>query len=341
METTAGKSEGIGINIINTTATISGVEYKVIRVINVSKDSPAEAAGMLTGDLIYAVGDVKNDPSGAVTVQELGYDMALKKLQGESGSVAVFTVLRPKDGGYEMLDAFHITRSPITTSSVYYHRFADSNVGIVKIVQFDLTTPKQFSNAVDSLRQAGCDRFVFDVRYNPGGDLRSIAAVLSYFLSEGDVLIRTKNKAGDESISKVEEVTYSGDYTDCSVSKADIGKYRGLKSVVLCNQNTASAAELFTATFRDYALGTTVGVTTFGKGSMQSILPLSYYGYGGALKLTTAMYYSAKDLNGYDGIGITPDVVIELSEEAAKQGIYEIADKDDNQLMKAIEELNK
>lgn len=332
MDTSAGKSEGIGINIINTTVEVSGVEYKVFRVINVMKNSPAAESGVKLGDMIWAVGVGENVES----LNVLGYDVALKRLQGPAGTQAEFTVLRVKGEGFEQIP-FSIARRSVTTTSVYSHKSTvDPKVGIVKIVQFDLTTPTQFSQAVDELLAAGCDRFVFDVRYNPGGDLASIEAVLSYFLSEGDVLIRIKTKDGEEETSRVKPVSYSGNYASCSVTKDDIGKYKDLKAAVLCNGSTASAAELFTATFRDYGLSPIVGETTFGKGSMQSIMPLDRYGYSGALKLTTAMYFSAKDEEGYDGVGIAPDHAVALSEAAKNKNVYEITDEEDDQLMKAI-----
>ena len=334
---TAGNSEGIGINIINTTAQVSGYEYKVIRVINVMDGSPAEEAGMQVGDLIWAAG-IGED---AETVHELGYDMALTKLKGAAGTVAEFTALRPDGDGYTPME-FKITRGAVTTSSVYYHKLeSDPTVGVIKLLQFDLTLPKQFSAAIDELTAEGCTKFVFDVRYNPGGDLRSIQAVLSYFLEEGDILIRTKDNSGEEEISTVAPVAYSGDYEGCSVSREDIGKYADLSAVILCNGSTASAAELFVATFRDYDKldVTIVGTTTFGKGSMQSIMPLYYYGFDGALKLTTAMYYPASG-NGYEGEGITPDVTVELNEDAANKNIYELSDAEDNQLQAALEYLN-
>ena len=332
----AGSSEGIGINVINTTAVYDGVEYSVFRIINVMKDSPAEKAGIKVGDAVFGVGVGES----METVHALGYDVALSKLQGGADTLAQLTVRRGADSSYETLP-FEITRAKVTTTSVYAHALAtDPTVGIVRIVQFDLTTPTQFCEAVDGLLASGCTKFVFDVRYNPGGDLCSIEALLSYFLDEDDILIQTRKKSGEEEISRVKEVTYSGNYAGCSVKKSDIGKYQDLTKVILCNGSTASAAELFTATFRDYDKlnATIVGTTTFGKGSMQQIMPLMYYGYEGALKLTVAMYYPASG-EGYDGVGITPDVVVELSEAAASKNIYELADADDNQLQKALEYL--
>ncbi len=331
--TNAGDSEGIGINVINHTVSVEGVSYDVFLVINVSKNSPAEKVGVKVGDMVYAVGLGTN----AQTVTELGYDVAIAKLQGAAGTDAQFGVFRLNGDTYETKE-FTVTRAKVTTTSVYYHpSVQNKKVGIIKIVQFDLTTPKQFSEAMDSLIKQGCERFVFDVRYNPGGDLRSIEAVLSYFLEEEDVIIRTVNAEGASEISYVKEISYGGAYADCSVSEADIGKYRGVEAVVLCNESTASAAELFAATFRDYQLGTLVGTTTFGKGSMQSIFSLEPYGYSGALKMTTAMYYPAKGDN-YHGVGIVPHVSVELSEEAAKKNIYLLTDEEDNQLQKALEQ---
>ena len=130
-------------------------------------------------------------------------------------------------------------------------------------------------------------------------------------------------------------VSYGGSYAECSVSQSDIGKYRGFKAAVLCNQSTASAAELFAASFRDYGLGTLVGETTFGKGCMQTTFSLEPY-YGGALKLTTAMYYPPLG-DDYHGKGVVPDVLEPLDEEAAKKNVYLLSDEEDNQLQKALE----
>ena len=331
LKSNVGDSEGIGINVANDTVLLEGVSHSVFHVINVSTDSPAAKAGLLPGDYIYAVG--KGD--GAKTVSELGYDVALAHLRGAAGTQAEFRVYRQTESGYESLD-FSITRAQVRTTSVYFHQSEQNpRVGIVKIVQFDLTAPTQFSNAMDSLIALGCDQFVFDVRYNPGGDLRSIEAVLSYFLEEDDVILRTVDSQDHWQISKVMPVTYAGSYAECSVSKSDIGKYRGFKAAVLCNAGTASAAELFAATFRDYGIGTLVGETTFGKGCMQTTFSLAPY-YGGALKLTTAMYYPPIGDN-YHGKGVTPHVTVALDEEAASKNVYLLSDEEDNQLQKALE----
>ena len=329
----AGRMYGIGVNVINSKVTVDGREYLVLKIINVMKDSPAQEEGLRAGDMIaYAgVGEARQ------SVEQLGgYDEILRKLKGEENTKAEFTVFRKNGDTYEEKE-FKVTRRQVTTESVYYRvSELDNKVGVIKITSFELKTPVQFCDAVEELKKQGCDKFVIDVRYNPGGYEISVAAVLSYFLDEGDVYIRTKNNNEVITEKRVGVVSdLEGDYATCNVSKEDIGKYKDLDMVVLCNENTASAGELFTATFRDYGLGAIVGTTTFGKGKMQTTYTLAPFGLKGAVKFTTHMYYSAKS-EGYDGKGIEPDYRVELSKEAAEYNIYELPDQKDNQLQEAI-----
>ena len=185
----------------------------------------------------------------------------------------------------------------------------------------------------------GCDKFVFDVRNNPGGDLESIKAVLSFFLSEGDLIVSTKDKAGNERFDRVQVLKHEQSaYAGCDITKEDIGKFSNLEFTVITNGNTASAAELFTATMRDYELGIIVGQTTYGKGCMQSIFSLQYYGVEGGLKLTTQMYFPACG-ESYHGIGIAPHVPVELSQEAQEYNLYVLPEELDNQLQTAISQM--
>ncbi len=332
----AGRMYGIGVNIINSKVIVEGKEYSVLKIINVMKDSPAQEEGLRAGDMIAYTGIGDNRES----VEQLGYDEALRKLKGEENTKAEFTILRKNGDSYEEKE-FKVTRREVTTESVYSRvSTLDSKIGIIKITSFELKTPVQFSEAVETLKKQGCDKFVIDVRYNPGGYEISVAAILSYFLNEGDVYIRTKNDSETITEKKVGVVSdLEGDYATCNVSKEDIGKYKDLNMVVLCNENTASAGELFTATFRDYGLGAIVGTTTFGKGKMQTTYALAPFGLKGAVKFTTHMYYSAKS-EGYDLIGIKPDYAVELSAEAAEYNIYDLPDQKDNQLQEAIKHFN-
>ncbi|MCQ2427647.1 MAG: S41 family peptidase [Clostridia bacterium] len=327
-----GDSQGIGIGIIQ------DAENKCIKVISVYDGSPAEKAGLRTGDRIVKIGI----GASAEPINEMSYEAAVKRLQGPAGTTAEFTVARGDDLS-EILE-FSVPREHFTAQSVS-GRVSEltkdgKKIGIIKITGFDMTTPPQFCKAMDNLIAEGCEYYVFDVRYNPGGDLASITAVLSYLLRSGDVVIKTKDRSGNEEITYVKEVKYAetSAYSACSVTQNDIGKYRDRvfgKSAVLVNGNTASAAELFTSSLKDYGVSVIVGTKTYGKGSMQSIINLAYYGYTGAIKCTTKKYFPPVS-EGYDGIGIIPDVVVELDEKLKDKSIYDVSDSEDNQLGAAI-----
>lgn len=262
------------------------------------------------------------------------FQYTVSKLKGPEGTYAEFTVVRG-DTSYEM----RIQRAKVKTVSVTCKTsIRDSKVGIVSILQFDLTTPTQFKDCMDSLIKSGCTKFIFDVRNNPGGDLASVTAVLSTLLQKDDVILSTKDSSGLVEVTKVKVVTNSGDYATCNVTSGDIAKYSKYEMVVLANENSASAAELFTAALRDHDKALIVGVNTYGKGSVQSIIPLYYYGdqYYGAIKLTTKLYFPPCG-EGYDGgIGIAPDYPVELEGEAAEVHFYKLTEEIDNQLQKAV-----
>lgn len=264
------------------------------------------------------------------------FQYTISKLKGPENTFAEFVIDR--DGtSHDM----KIPRAKVKTVSVTAKTsIRDSKVGIISISQFDLTTPTQFKECMNSLIAQGCDKFVFDVRNNPGGDLASVVAVLSTLLQKDDVILSTKDQDKNIEITKVNTVTYNpnSNYSTCTVTESDIGKYRGYEFVVLANENSASAAELFTAVLRDHKLAQIVGVKTYGKGSVQSIIPLNYYGdsYQGALKLTTKLYFPPCG-EGYDGgIGITPNVAVELEGIAADTHFYKLTEDIDNQLQKAV-----
>lgn len=321
----AGELVGIGVSAIYNS------EYKAIEVVDVYEDSPALEKGLLPGDLIVSIKEDGKD----ITVAEIGYDVIINKIRGEEGTVVEFTVRRGKD--YSEKIEFSMTRKKIVSHSVTYHVCAtDAKVGIVRISQFDLTTPEQFSEAMDSLKAKGCDKFVLDVRYNPGGLLISVEAVLSYFLDEGQNIVYTENSLGNGSWSTVNVVDYKTEpYTKCNVTKEDIGKYKGLDVIVIANESTASAGELFTATLKEYGIAKFVGVNTYGKGSMQTTYSLAMYGLEGAIKMTTHLY-SPMSKQNYNGVGIKPDFDVPLDEALKKINRYKITDEQDNQLQYAI-----
>lgn len=306
-EESAGEMQGIGINIIYNT------DYSAIEVINVMPDSPALEAGVLPGDLIIAVGSGET----AQHVAELGYTPAVALLQGKAGTICEFTAVRGKN--YEETLVFAIERRYVTVETITYHAYEqDPTIGIVRIMEFDAVTPEQFFTAIDELSAIGVTKFVFDVRNNPGGDLGAICEVLDFILPEGPI-IRIKDKSGAESSIESGAEEFEA------------------PMVVLCNGSTASAAELFTSALMDYDKAVSIGDVTYGKGSMQSILPISD---GSGIKLTTRMYFPPFS-EGYDGIGITPDIEVEMAEELKNVNLYKISDEEDTQLQRAIQYINE
>ena len=264
------------------------------------------------------------------------FQYAVANLKGPEGTYAKFTVDRD---GKEI--EMEIQRAKVKTVSVTCKTsIKDSSIGIVSISQFDLTTPVQFKECMDKLVAQGCNKFIFDVRNNPGGDLASLVAVVSTLLEKDDVILTTKDSSGKVETTKVKTVNYSvsSGYSTCNVTNSDIGKYKGYDFVVLANENSASAAELFTANLRDHGLAQIVGTKTYGKGSVQSIVDLSAYGseYYGGLRLTTKLYFPPCG-EGYDGgIGIEPNYNVELEGKAAETHFYKLTEEIDNQLQKAV-----
>ena len=322
MSENSGALVGVGITVVES------LDPAGIAIVGVMPGSPAEAAGVLAGDVIISIGSGEN----AFAVVDRGYEASLTALRGEEGSVAEFAVLRE---GVEK--SFSITRAKVESVSVT-GRVSETNgkVGIISISQFVISTPVQFEAEMDKLIGLGCEKFVFDVRNNPGGDLKSIVAVLSYFLNENDLIVTTVYKDGTTESDYATPVRYSDAYADCSIEKEDIGKYRSYKSAVLINGNTASAAELFAAVLRDYELATLVGTKTYGKGVLQNIFDLSQFGYSGGLKLTTG-YYNPPSGENYDGKGVSPSGSETALDEAVKdKNLALLTEAEDNQLRAAI-----
>ncbi len=294
-----GNFTGIGVYVIYNPDVIA------IEIINVIENSPAHEAGLLPGDLITAV--------GGVSVSELGYYTAVSKVKGEEGSLAEITVYR--DG--ESSD-YSIERRAVTSVTVEYRMYKDTDIGIIRISGFDAETPKQFEAAIKELTIKGALKFIFDLRNNPGGELESIVSVLDYLLPEGPVV-----KIVDKDGNVVHE--YQSDASELSA-----------KMAVLVNENTASAAELFSSALKDYEKATLVGKTTFGKGTVQTIVPLSD-GSGVAISY---MMYNPPFSDNYEGIGVVPNVEIELDEEYRNVNLYKLDEDNDAQLIKAVEIVN-
>ena len=301
MDQANGKMYGIGVSAIYSP------EYDAIEILSVTEDSPADKAGLLVGDMIISV-------EGERVSRETYYE-SINKIKGDKGTQVSLTILR--NGAQFDVTAI---RDEIKITTVSYHKYAlDESIGVVRISEFNEGTTEQFKAALEALKGEGVKSIVFDMRNNPGGTLDSVIAMLDYLLPEGDLCY-----------------VYGPDGKKNATYKSDANQFDPeIKMAVLINENTASAAELFTAALRDYNRATVVGVTSFGKGSMQTTYQLPN---GEGIKLSTNTYNPPCDVN-YNGTGITPSVVVELDEALKDKSFYKITDQEDNQLLEACRSL--
>ncbi|MDD2958999.1 MAG: S41 family peptidase [Lachnospiraceae bacterium] len=268
-------------------------EKNELRIAGVYEGSPAEEAGLCVNDILAAVQDTD------LTGMDLSSAVALIKNQKESVHL---TILRD---GQEMVFDIPITDIEIPTVS---GEMLDDQTGYLKITEFDSITVSQFEETLSGLEEQGMEKLIVDVRDNPGGVLDAVCDILDDLLPEG-MIVYTQDKNGER-----EEHTSDADRS-----------FSG-PLAVLVNGNSASAAEIFAGAIQDHETGTVIGTQTYGKGVVQRTYLLED---GSALKLTTEKYFTPKgrDINGE---GITPDIIIEETDEEAAEDI---------QLQRAIETL--
>ncbi len=274
-------------------------------MLNVYAGSPADKAGMLPGDLITAV--------EGQSVQDIGYYGAIDLVKGEEGTQVSMTIRR--GSSYEQSLELKMIRAKLEEITVTWRIYPKaSDVAVVNITGFDAKTPTQFEKCVNEAIRSGVKGIVFDVRNNPGGNLDAICSILDALLPEGPII----------------RIDYKGEENDTHIDSD--AECLDMPMVVLCNENTASAAELFTSALKDYNIAKVVGTTTFGKGTMQSILELS----GGRGVSVTSAYYLPPFSDNYHHKGITPDVVVELPDDLKNVNLYKLTDEEDVQMQAAV-----
>lgn len=298
-DSTNGSYCGIGVEISQNIST------GIVTITRVFEDGPAMEAGIRPGDILYKVGDEE------ATGQDL--NMIVSMIKGEENTEAHISVVR--DGEDDYLE-FQVKRRTIEIQTVGYNMLEDQ-IGYISITSFDDVTTDQFMKAMDDLESQGLEGLVIDLRNNGGGLVSSVCAILDRLLPEG-LIVYTEDKYGN----REEETSDAENYFDKPL-------------VVLVNGNSASASEIFAGAIKDYELGSLVGTTTYGKGIVQKIYPLSD---GTAVKLTVSKYYTPKG-NNIHGIGIDPDVEIDLDEDLKKEAVVTVGE--DNQVQKAIEVLKE
>lgn len=286
---TKGEFGGVGIQI--------GVKENRLAVIAPIEGTPAHRAGIKAGDFITKV----NDES----TKDLTLMDAVQKMRGPKGTKVHLTIQR--DGATDPM-VFSLVRDTIKIESVK-SRVIDNTIGYVRLTQFQEATGRDLSRALKQFREQKVQGTVLDLRNNPGGLLTAAVDVSEQFVGNGKLIVYTKGREGkkDEWFSKTKETLE--DYP----------------MIILVNEGSASASEIVAGALQDWGRAVIVGTTTFGKGSVQTILPL---GDGSGLRLTTAKYYTPKG-RSIQSTGITPDIVVKLQNQTvAKAGEKETKDKD-------------
>lgn len=300
MDTSTGSYEGIGVSIQQ------DAETKVLTVIRVFQGSGAEEAGMLPKDQIIGVNGKELDGEDVSEV--------VTWIKGEPGTTVDVNVYRPSTDEELTLT---IERRKIDNSTVSYE-MKENNIGYIEVTDFYEATGKQFALALEDLENQGMQSLIVDLRNNPGGYVDVVVDMCDRILDSG-VIVYTKDKEGNiaESFEATDKESFH------------------LPMVVLVNGSSASASEIFAGCMQDHGVATLVGTTTFGKGIVQRVIPLSD---GSAVKLTIEKYFTPNG-NDIHEIGIEPDVVVELPEELLYEPV--IPEEQDVQLQKAMELLSE
>lgn len=269
-----------------------------ITVVRCYEGAPGEQAGIKVGDIIYKVNDE------VVTADDLSDAAQTIKNSGEEG--VHLTLIREGETDYIEIDvAPEEVELPVVA-----HEMLGDKIGYLAIYEFKESTLHQYQEAFADLESQGMERIIIDLRNNPGGLMTSVTGILNTILPEGTI-VYTLDKYGNRR-----------DYTSAGETPIQI------PMVVLTNEYSASASEIFAGAVRDYDIAKLVGTTTYGKGVVQNIFPL---GDGTALKLTIANYYTPNGIN-INGEGLVPDVEVELDLTPQEDGTIV-----DNQLETAIE----
>jgi len=296
METeTSGKFGGLGIEV--------GMEFGVVKVITPMDGSPAEKEGVKAGDYIVKINSVQ--------VQGKTLSEAVELMRGPVGTNIELTIRRK---GLKKALVFEITREIIEVKSVK-SKIIDNSVGYIRLTAFNENSSKQIKNIIKKFKKNNIDKFILDLRNNPGGLLSQAVKISDFFLNNGEI-VSTKSRKSSENRKYFAR---KGDIID------------GETLVVLINYGSASASEIVAGALKDHKRAILIGNNSYGKGSVQSIIPLKNRG---AIRLTISKYYlpSGKSISG---TGITPDIeVVESSDE------FRIDTETDNQLDFAITLLN-
>ncbi len=290
-EDTHGEFGGIGVDI--------SMKEGFLRVIAPLDGSPAERAGVKAGDSVIKIDDA--------ATREMTLNDAAKKLKGAPGSIVRLSLVHEHEN---KLSEISITREVIKIKSVKEAKLLEDRIGYIRFSAFQENSQKDLEEALKKLQSEGMQGLILDIRNNAGGLLTAAIEVSELFIPEGKLIVSTKGRnpqKNNEYVSKSKKV------------------FSVKPLVILVNKGSASSSEILAGAIQDYRLGTIVGTKTYGKGSIQSLVPLDD---GSAIRMTTSRYYTPSGRVIHEK-GIVPDVIVEAGEK----------DKEDLQLKRAVEEI--
>jgi len=267
---TQGSFGGLGIEIT--------VRERYLTVVAPIEGTPADRAGIVAGDRIIRI-------DGAPTKDMTLVD-AVRKLRGPKGTPVTITILREDQDPFDVT----VTRDIIEVHSVRTSDLGDG-IGYVRLISFQERTSRDLQEELKALREKGMRGLVLDLRNNPGGLLTQAVQIADLFLEKGKLIVYTEGRAKSQNLSFVDQHDNPQDFP----------------MVVLVNKGSASASEIVAGALQDHQRAVVVGTQTFGKGTVQTVIPLND---GSGLRLTTAKYFTPNK-RAIDGAGLTPDIVVE------------------------------
>ena len=296
LDDTMGNFVGIGIYMIKNT------KYDKIQVLSTIKGSPAEEAGIQSGDLIVSVDGIEYKADDMTAVSN--------KIKGEEETKVTVELLR----GSENIK-YELTRSKVKVNQVE-GKVLSNDIGYIKFTSFDETTAEDFKKQYQELAKKNIKSLIIDLRNNGGGIVDQTLEIADYIADKDSVLLYEVDKNNKETVRKAK--------TDPIIN---------MPIVILTNENTASASEILAGALKDLGKAKTVGTTTYGKGVIQQILKLND---GSGLKITIEEYQTPNK-NKINKVGIEPDEKVELPDSV--ESIFTIKESEDTQLQKAIDML--
>jgi carboxyl-terminal processing protease len=274
---TEGKFGGLGIRI--------AIREGVLIVVTPLPGTPAYELGILPGDMIMKI-------EGKDT-KDITLSQAVEFLRGTPGTKVTISILR--EGVKDLID-FTITRAVVKIESVPDARMLTDKIGYIELSEFSKDTPYEFDKVWKKLEKQGMENLILDLRYNPGGLLTTAVEICKNFIGDEKLIVYTQGRSEEQVVKFFAE------------KKA---KHEKIPLVILVNKGSASGSEIVAGCIQDWKRGVVLGEKTFGKASVQSLMPLSD---GSGLRLTTAKYYTPAGRSIHE-VGITPDIIVEVPAE--------------------------